>query len=67
MSPFWEDDLSEVVELMGPERVIFGSDWPHMEGLPHPRDILDAQELEPDVLQRFLYENTLGLTQRRPA
>jgi predicted TIM-barrel fold metal-dependent hydrolase len=32
-NPFWEDDIAEVLELMGPEQVIFGSDWPHIEGM----------------------------------
>ena len=36
INPFWEDDVDEVVELMGADRVIFGSDWPHIEGLPEP-------------------------------
>ena len=40
INPFWEDDVNEVVEMMGPERVIFGSDWPHIEGLPQPLDYL---------------------------
>ena len=34
INPFWEDDVHEVVELMGADRVIFGSDWPHIEGMP---------------------------------
>ena len=38
MNPFWEDDVNEVVELMGADRVIFGSDWPHIEGMPKPLD-----------------------------
>ena len=36
INPFWEDDVDEVVELMGADRVIFGSDWPHIEGMPEP-------------------------------
>jgi predicted TIM-barrel fold metal-dependent hydrolase len=65
VSPFWEDDLQEVLDLMGPDRVMYGSDWPHMEGLPHPRDILsEAKGLDPDVLDRFLRANTAGLTER---
>ena len=67
MSPFWEDDLLEVLSLMGPDRVLYGSDWPHMEGLPQPRDILEeAPTLEPDVLEKFLHRNTRSLTDRRP-
>ena len=34
INPFWEDDVYEIVELMGADRVIFGSDWPHIEGMP---------------------------------
>jgi predicted TIM-barrel fold metal-dependent hydrolase len=65
VSPFWEDDLPEVFALMGAERVIFGSDWPHMEGLPEPRDILgELPELDGAVRQAFLYDNTRALTQR---
>ncbi len=68
MSPFWEDDLSDVIERMGPERVLFGSDWPHMEGLPDPRDILEETAgLDTAVAGRFLYENTAALNERRPA
>ena len=40
INPFWEDDVHQVVELMGADRVIFGSDWPHIEALPHPLDYL---------------------------
>ena len=68
MSPFWEDDLLDVIERMGPERVLFGSDWPHMEGLPDPRDILEETGgLDDDVANRFLYANTAALNERRPA
>ena len=38
INPFWEDDVHEVVEHMGADRVIFGSDWPHIEGMPRPLD-----------------------------
>jgi len=66
INPFWEDDLREVIELMGPERVIFGSDWPHMEGLPEPRGILaDIEGLDARTQSLYLHENTRGLTERR--
>ena len=67
MSPFWEDDLADTLEKMGPDHVIFGSDWPHMEGLPDPREILEeTAALESDVAERFLYANTVALNERRP-
>ena len=34
ISPFWEERIEDVIELVGPDRVVFGSDWPHVEGLP---------------------------------
>jgi predicted TIM-barrel fold metal-dependent hydrolase len=68
MSPFWEDDLEELLSLVGPDRVLYGSDWPHMEGLPHPGDVLDeVPALSRDVLDKFLHQNTRALTERRPA
>ena len=48
INPFWEDDLETVVSLMGADRVIFGSDWPHIEALPHPLDYLpETKPLSP--------------------
>jgi predicted TIM-barrel fold metal-dependent hydrolase len=42
VSPFYEEDLSELVNLIGAERVLFGSDYPHPEGLAHPATYLEA-------------------------
>jgi predicted TIM-barrel fold metal-dependent hydrolase len=36
MHPFHEEDPRELVELLGADRVIFGSDFPHIEGLADP-------------------------------
>ncbi len=44
INPFWEDDVNQIVDLMGVDRVLFGSDWPHIEGMPQPLDYL--QELK---------------------
>jgi len=68
MNPFWEDDLTEVVEMMGPDRVIFGSDWPHMEGLPEPRQgVAELAAFDAVPRQKILSDNTRGLSERRPA
>jgi predicted TIM-barrel fold metal-dependent hydrolase len=68
INPFWEDDIHQVVELMGADRVLFGSDWPHIEGMPAPLDYLvEVKELAPEVQQRILHDNAAELTQRRPA
>jgi predicted TIM-barrel fold metal-dependent hydrolase len=41
VSPFWEEDLGAMAELLGEDRVLFGSDYPHPEGLAEPRTYID--------------------------
>jgi predicted TIM-barrel fold metal-dependent hydrolase len=41
VAPFFEDDMSRVVDLIGVDRVLFGSDYPHPEGLADPLSFLD--------------------------
>ena len=36
VSPYPEDDMADVLEMMPASRVLFGSDWPHPEGLADP-------------------------------
>jgi len=67
INPFWEDDVREVVGLMGADRVIFGSDWPHIEGMPKPLDY--TPELAPfdDAARaRILRDNAVALNALRP-
>ena len=68
INPFWEDDVHEVVELVGSDRVIFGSDWPHIEGMPNPLDYVDElKEFSPTVQELIMHSNTTALNTRRPA
>jgi predicted TIM-barrel fold metal-dependent hydrolase len=65
INPFWEDDLAEVVEHMGADRVLFGSDWPHIEGMPEPLDYLaEVKVLDPADRRLVLHDNAAGLLQR---
>ena len=41
VSPFYEDDLGTLIELMGAEHILFGSDYPHPEGLAEPCSYVD--------------------------
>ncbi len=68
INPFWEDDVNETARYMGADRVIFGSDWPHIEGLPQPLDYLpELQKFDHDARRRILYDNTQDLNTLRPA
>jgi len=43
VTPYLEEDLRALADLIGVERILFGSDWPHGEGLAQPLDF--AKEL----------------------
>jgi predicted TIM-barrel fold metal-dependent hydrolase len=67
INPFWEDDVNAVVEHMGADRVLFGSDWPHIEGIPSPLDYRnEVKDLSPDEQRLVLHDNVLELTELRP-
>ena len=38
VSPFFEDDMHALKDVIGVEHLLFGSDFPHAEGLPEPTD-----------------------------
>ena len=66
INPFWEDKISDVAKHMGADRVLFGSDWPHMEGLQHPQDIFDELDVVDLAQQKLiLHDNAAALNQRQ--
>ena len=68
INPFWEDDVEEVSSIMGTDRVLFGSDWPHIEALPRPIEYAEELKKFDDVdRRRILRDNVSGLNERRPA
>lgn len=40
IAPFHEEDVPALVEVIGSEHILFGSDYPHPEGLAEPLDFL---------------------------
>ena len=45
--PFHEEDPIGLVELLGADRVLFGSDYPHPEGLAEPLSFVDEPRPSP--------------------
>jgi predicted TIM-barrel fold metal-dependent hydrolase len=67
INPFWEDDVREVVAHVGAERVIFGSDWPHIEGMPKPLDYLEELVgFDAAAVRRIVRDNARELNEPRP-
>ena len=65
INPFWEDDVSTVVEHMGADRVIFGSDWPHIEGMPRPLDYaVEVKQFDDATQRRIMRDNARELNTR---
>jgi predicted TIM-barrel fold metal-dependent hydrolase len=64
VAPFWEDDLLEVVGFLGADHVLFGSDYPHPEGLAEPRQYEKVvAELDDDEsFRKIMWGNTAALT-----
>src|SRR5690606_17687092 len=62
VSPYHEEPIAALVERIGARQVLFGSDWPHAEGLAEPRDFADAIEhLPADDLRRIMRDNAREL------
>ncbi|WP_426573920.1 amidohydrolase family protein [Aquihabitans sp. McL0605] len=62
VTPYLEEDLSALAALIGTDRILFGSDWPHGEGVAQPLDF--AKELgafDEQATQRIMRDNCLEL------
>ncbi|OAA27844.1 Amidohydrolase [Frankia sp. EI5c] len=62
VTPYYEEDLRKLADLIGVERILFGSDWPHGEGLAEPLDF--RKELDgftDDEIGRIMRDNCLDL------
>ena len=65
LTPFPEDDVMALIELVGASQVLCGSDFPHPEGLGEPSAFFDlVKGLAPDVRPGVMRDNArrmLGL------
>jgi len=60
VSPFPEEDVAGLIEAIGAERVLFGSDWPHPEGTIEPRDYLTCLKgLDDNTVRLVMRDNAV--------
>ena len=65
VSPYHEEDIASLVKVLGPSQVVFGSDFPHAEGLAEPAQFLEEIEgLPDDQVRMIMRDNALGLVGR---
>jgi predicted TIM-barrel fold metal-dependent hydrolase len=67
VSPFFEDDMATLRDLIGADRMLFGSDWPHAEGLSRPGDFVgEIPTFTPDEVTAVMGGNIAELLVSRP-
>jgi len=57
--PFHEEDVAGLIDTIGVDRVLFGSDWPHPEGLAEPAEFVDALTGQSDDAVRKVMRDNL--------
>ncbi len=62
LTPYPEDDVRALIERVGDDRVLFGSDYPHPEGLADPNAFAELIEgLDSAATRRVMRDNTARL------
>jgi predicted TIM-barrel fold metal-dependent hydrolase len=62
VAPYYEDDLLGLKNAIGAERILFGSDYPHAEGLAEPLAFVhDCKGYDEDELELVMCENARAL------
>jgi predicted TIM-barrel fold metal-dependent hydrolase len=62
VTPYYEEDMRKLADLIGLERVLFGSDWPHGEGLSNPTDFVkELHDFSDDEIRAVMRDNCLTL------
>jgi predicted TIM-barrel fold metal-dependent hydrolase len=59
ISPYHEEDVVALAGLIGAEHVLFGSDFPHAEGLAEPREFVESIAALPLADQRKIMRDNL--------
>jgi len=63
VAPFVEDSVPDLAKHLPVERILFGSDWPHAEGVAHPRDFFkNVEEFSIEDQRRIMVDNARELT-----
>ena len=56
-----------MIDAVGVDRVIFGSDWPHIEALPEPLQyVSEVLHLPADQQKLILLDNATTLNELQP-
>lgn len=66
VAPFYEDDIRGLADHIGVDRILFGSDYPHAEGLADPvAFVADLKGFSPSEIDQIMVANArelIGIT-----
>jgi len=62
VAPFPEEDPTEIIDLLGADHVLFGSDYPHPEGIAEPAAYLRMLKGQPESeVRKIMHDNAAEL------
>ncbi len=63
LTPYPEDDIPRLVDFLGPDNVLFGSDYPHPEGIAVPEKFVGllGASASPEDTRKVMRDNTAAL------
>jgi predicted TIM-barrel fold metal-dependent hydrolase len=62
VTPYYEEDIAALADKIGLERILFGSDWPHGEGLAMPTDLVkELTSFDDASIRRIMRDNAREL------
>lgn len=68
VSPFHEERIAPLIDAIGVDRIVFGSDYPHPEGVAEPAEYLHALEgLDQQSVRQIMGDNLRSLLGRHVA
>jgi predicted TIM-barrel fold metal-dependent hydrolase len=58
VTPYYEEDMHALADLVGVDHILFGSDWPHGEGLAEPLSFAkELDEFDDAAVARIMRDN----------
>lgn len=67
VAPYYEDDMDTLADAVGIDHLLFGSDFPHAEGLPDPVSYTaDIPTFDADATRKVMHDNVVEFIKPRP-
>jgi predicted TIM-barrel fold metal-dependent hydrolase len=62
VTPFEREDLTGLAQAIGTDRILFGSDFPHTDGLPEPVLFTHSlKDFDQQTIRKIMHDNARNL------